>query len=138
MASEEAAQTRAAAWIETFERAWETGETDLLLEVVHPDASIQYPLMEEPVDREGLRLYFAAGFAAVPDFRIRLLRWGRSGDDVFMEWEGSGTVNGEPTTWGGLDRFTFSGDTIVEARAYSDPRPLLAALQSASEGAATS
>lgn len=136
--SDEAAQRRAEAWVATFERAWETGETDLLLEVVDPDASILYPLMEEPVDREGLRMYFAAGHAAVPDFRIRLLRWARSGDDVFMEWEGRGTVNGETITWGGLDRFTFSGDRIVEARAYGDPRPLIAALEAQAAGATTS
>jgi hypothetical protein len=118
-------------WIEVYREAWRERDTDRLLEWVHPDARILYPLMPEPVDRNGLASYFASGFAAMPDFRIEPVRWAAHGHDMFVEWRARGTAGAERLEWSGTDRFTFRGDLIVEAFAYADPAPLAAAMRAA-------
>jgi limonene-1,2-epoxide hydrolase len=124
----EAQHGRASAWVRVFADAWVRGEWSRLLEVVHPDASIFYPGMERPTDREGLREFFEQGFATMPDFRIRIRRWAAVADEVLIEWSATGTVGEERIAWGGMDRFTFRDELIVEARAYYDTRPILEAI----------
>ncbi|MGH7803029.1 MAG: hypothetical protein ACREQJ_01675 [Candidatus Binatia bacterium] len=43
-------------------------------------------------------------------------------------WRLSATINGTPTTWEGVDRFTLKGDLAVEGIAYFDTLPVWALL----------
>lgn len=124
---------RGQAWMDVYLTAWPAQDLDALLEPVHPDAFVFYPLMVEPVDREGLRAFFEWALSLLPDFTIRALTWAQSGDDILIEWAGSATVGGEPYEWRGTDRFRFDADgRIVDARAYWDPRELLEKIAAAS------
>jgi limonene-1,2-epoxide hydrolase len=125
----EAQHSRALSWVQVFSEAWATGEWGRLLEVVHQDASIFYPGMGEVTDRDGLRDFFQSGFAMMPDFRIHLERWAAAADDVLIEWHAKGTVGDSQIEWSGMDRFTFRGEAIVEARAYYDTRPITEAME---------
>jgi ketosteroid isomerase-like protein len=128
---------RAAAWARLFSEAWAAGDYERLLAELAPDVRVLYPPMPEATDREGLRQFFERAYALMPDLRFRLVNWAARGDSVLIEWAATATVGGQPLSWEGADRFTFGDDgQIVEARAFYDPRALLAALQAAAEAAA--
>jgi hypothetical protein len=118
---------RARAWLRRFDRGWEVRDPDLLVEPVRADASVLYTLMPGETDREGLRRYLANALA-MPEMRLRPGRWDAAGDDVWIEWDASAVVGGQPVEWHGIDHFTFEGDEIVRARAVYDPRPVLEAV----------
>jgi ketosteroid isomerase-like protein len=123
-------QERAAAWARLFSEAWAEGNFERLLAVLAPDARVLYPPMPEATDREGLRQFFERAYVRMPDLRFRLVDWAARGDAVFVEWVATATIGDQRLSWEGADRFTFGDDgQIVEARAYYDPRALLAALQ---------
>lgn len=130
-------QERAEAWARLFSEAWAEGDYDRLLAVLAPDVNVLYPPMPEATDREGLRQFFEGAYARMPDLRFRLVDWAARGDAVFVEWVATATIGDQQLSWEGADRFTFRDDgQIVEARAYYDPRALLAALQAAAEAGA--
>ena len=51
--------------------------------------------------RQALHDYFAAMFAAIPDFHIEPKTIAAEGDKVFVRWRATGTFSGKP--WMGLD-----------------------------------
>lgn len=127
---------RGAGWMERFRFAWRTGEYESLLDGLHPDASIFYPVMEAPVDKAGLRAFFEALRVAVPDLCLTPLTWAQRGNDALVVWTASGTVAGEACRWDGADRFTFDAQgRVTRVRAYFDPRELLERLTAARPGA---
>jgi ketosteroid isomerase-like protein len=129
-------QERAAAWAQLFSEAWAEGDYERLLAALAPDVRVLYPPMPEATDREGLRQFFERAYTLMPDLRFQRVGWAARGDAVYVEWAATATIGDQPLSWEGADRFTFGDDgKIVEARAYYDPRALLAALQAAAEAA---
>ena len=118
---------RGAAWVKCFREAWASGDMDRLLAPLRPEASVLYPLMQAQLDREGLRGFFARMYQRLPDLRIEPLTWAQRGDDVLIVWRATATVAGAALTWEGADWFTLDREGwVVRARAYYDPRELLA------------
>ncbi|MGN7800310.1 nuclear transport factor 2 family protein [Leifsonia sp. 22587] len=61
-------------------------------------------------------------FAFVPDIRATILRQAADGDDVWSEWEMSGTrLDGTTHLMRGVIVFTLDGDRAVSARFYLEP-----------------
>jgi hypothetical protein len=50
--------------------------------------------------------------------------WAARGDVLFVEWVCTGTVNGTPTEWEGVDRMILRGDKIAEEVVFVDTYPL--------------
>jgi steroid delta-isomerase-like uncharacterized protein len=120
--------TPAAAFVERFADAWSAPTPERLVALVDCKSTFLYPFMTEPVDRDGLRDYFANALTAMPDLRLEVRRWAAHGDDVLIEWSAGATVGGEQVEWDGADRFSFDGERVVEARSYYDTEPIRAAL----------
>jgi steroid delta-isomerase-like uncharacterized protein len=131
-----AALARAADWVRRFEEAWADPTPDRLADLVHPHTSNVYPFMDEAVDRDGLIEFFRLTFAAMPDLRLEVLRWGAQEDYVLVEWSATATIGGEQRTWQGADRFTLEGDKGIEGRAYYDSHPVREAMAAARAPAA--
>jgi steroid delta-isomerase-like uncharacterized protein len=131
-----AAQARAADWVRRFGEAWADPTPERLVELVHPHTSNLYPFMDEAADRDGLLDFFRLTFAATPDLRLEVTRWGAQDDYVLVEWSATATIGGERLSWQGADRFTLDGDRGIEGRAYYDSHPLREAMAAAGAPAA--
>lgn len=85
--------------------------------------------MERPIRRDEIPANQEVTLKLIPDIRTVPKRWGGMGDDVFIEWETTGTFMGQPTTWSGASRFTLRDGLIFEEVAYFDTALLRAAAQ---------
>lgn len=62
------------------------------------------------------------------DLRAEVLRWGASGDTVFIEMVYSATVGKRPMRWHALDRILFARGEAIERVAYFNPAKVRKAL----------
>jgi hypothetical protein len=133
MSTAELTMTQAAEdFVQRFEAAWAGRDPDVLVGLLDEDVRALYPGMEAEGGRDELHAWLHAAFAGMPDLQVRLLGWASSGDNVHIEWEAAATVAGERLAWRGADRFVLGPDgRAVDARAYFDTAPLLAAMQGA-------
>jgi predicted ester cyclase len=97
-------------------------DANLLLPYWHPDIVEEFPTGTVR-GREAVRDYFAATFAAIPDFHIEVRHMAAEGDVVFVRWQATGHFtgarwmgidpNGAAITLDGIDCFTMQGDVVV-------------------------
>ena len=81
---------------------------------VHPSRNFQ--------GRDQVRRNWTAIFASVPDIETRVIRADQVGDQVWSEWEMSGTrVDGEEHLMRGVMRFTVQGEHASAVRFYLEP-----------------
>ena len=114
------------AFMKCYEESWAARDMESLLSPLRPDCSVLYPPMEEETDRQGLRDFYDQAYAIMSDFTVRPVCWAASGEYLLVQWDASGTIDGQSVTWSGSDRFRFDDEgRVVEARAYYDPRRLL-------------
>ena len=72
--------------------------------------------------RDQVRRNWTAIFAAVPDIETRVVRADQVGDQVWSEWEMSGTrVDGERHLMRGIMLFTVRGEQASGVRFYLEP-----------------
>ena len=113
-------------------RQWERMDPDSLPDLFHEDGRLLHSGMTDPIPREEIPDYFRARLAVVPDYSVRVDRWARSGEQLFVEWTFTGTIgDAEPPDFHGVHRFTLRGDRAVEAVAYYDTARMLALIQEA-------
>jgi ketosteroid isomerase-like protein len=124
----------AAEFVDYFAEGWGIGATDPERFLAHFGARLEEgAAMIQPMSRtfrgqSGLRELFGPLFAAIPDLRGEVLRWGETRDGVLVELRLHGTVAGRPVSWVSLDRITLRDGMIVEREAHFDPLPLVRAL----------
>lgn len=72
--------------------------------------------------REQVRANWRQIFAGVPDLRARILRYAVQGNEVWSEWEMSGTRrDGQPHLMRGVVIFEITQDTVSSARFFLEP-----------------
>ena len=130
------APTPAAEFVEFFAEAWRSGGADperFFAEIgsrMTPTTRLVQPLARTVRGPEGLRELFTPLFAAIPDLRSRVERWGATEDGVLIEHTLHGTLGGRPINWSLVDRFILRDGFFEERRAYFDPLPLALVLLS--------
>ena len=139
---ESQAATPATAFARLFAEAWAIGATDPERFFAHfatsfaPDVRLVQPLVPAATGLHGFRRRFEPIFAAIPDLRAEVLRYGATADGVLIELTLRGTVAGRELSWNATDRFTMKDGLVVERRSYFDPLPVIAAVLRRPRGAA--
>jgi SnoaL-like protein len=125
----------AAEFARFFGDGWAIGATDPERFFAHfgpafaPDARLVQPLARTAIGPAGLRERFTPIFAAIPDLRSEVLRFGPTEDGVLIEHRLHGTLGGKPLEWIAVDRFILRDDGLIaERRAYFDSLPLIGAM----------
>lgn len=118
-----------------FGEGWAIGATDPERFFAHfgpafaPDARLVQPLAPTAIGPAGLRERFTPIFAAIPDLRSEVLRFGPTEDGVLIEHRLHGTLGRTPLEWVAVDRFILRDDGLIaERRAYFDSLPLIGAM----------
>jgi hypothetical protein len=77
--------------------------------VMHPGATLWVAGAPEPLPYEEADGFVRAVKRAIPDIRLEVLNWAARGDQVFTEWEMTGTIGGKRVVWRGINRNTLDG-----------------------------
>jgi uncharacterized protein (TIGR02246 family) len=77
------------ALLDTYVKAWETQDPDLIVTIFTPDASYHERVMEDPIpDRDAIRAYWESKVVAgQAHIECRILAIYLDGDTVIAEWE---------------------------------------------------
>jgi ketosteroid isomerase-like protein len=123
------------AFAEHFATGWRAGgPADRFVEhfaaVMSPDVVLIQPLARTVRGQRGMRGVFAPIFAAIPDLRGEVQRWGETEDGLLIELTLRGTLDGRPIEWTVCDRIVLREGLMVERRSYFDPLPLMRAVVS--------
>jgi hypothetical protein len=122
--------SRAAAFVDAFATGWALGASPAFFEHfqqhMHPDVVFEQPLAATTHGPQALHDLFDPLFAAIPDLRGEVLRWGATHDGVIIELELHGTFGRRPIVWRSVDRIVLDDDgRVVSRKACFDPLPLL-------------
>ena len=128
-------QSRAgvAVFAEQFAAGWRAGgPVDRFVEhfmpISAPDLMLTQPLAPPLRGHSGLRRMAESLFAAMPDLRGEVLRWGPTDDGLIIELTLRGTIDGVPVEWTVADRIVLRNGLMVERHSYFDPTNLLPAM----------
>jgi hypothetical protein len=119
-----------------FQEAWREPRTKFV-QLFHAKGTLFQAGMEHPITRDAIPRHQEIALALMPDLAIEVSRWAAGGDDVFIEWDASGTFQGHRQRWSGASRFTLRDGLIVEEIAYFDTAPLRLVAHAGFEGEMT-
>jgi predicted ester cyclase len=114
--------THAQRFMEQFESTW--GDPARFPGIYEPEAIIRTPVLRQPVVARELAEFVRRTKTLLPDARLCVQRWAADGDAVFLEWQITATLGGEPLEWKGMSRFTLNGALATEEAVYFDTLPL--------------
>lgn len=100
-------------------------EGDRLNDIFHPGGSLQSPGAEKPLTVAETARFIASVKAGIPDLRLSILEWACRGDQLFTEWEMTGTLGGRALSWRGVNRNRLQGAASLGAVSYWDRLGLL-------------
>jgi hypothetical protein len=120
------------AFVEHFGSGWRNPDLDAFIAHFKPvfadDARLIQPLAPTATGPDALAKVFRRLFAALPDLRGEVIRWGTSDDGVFIELELTANVGRREVKFRACDRVILNEDGVAtERRTYMDPAPLTAA-----------
>jgi hypothetical protein len=95
------------------------------LDLFDAEGSVQHPGMPRPLAGGEIRSFISTVLSAMPDFRLRPVRWCARDDTLFAEAASSGTVNGAHTTWPAIYCLTLRGNRVIRGRSYYDRAAVL-------------
>jgi limonene-1,2-epoxide hydrolase len=113
-----------AAFVDQFERAWATSDTETLLALLTDDVVLIQPAMPTVTGKEEARKSFSRLFRLIPDLHTKVHRWAAQGDVLFIEFTLIGTFGGGEVSWPAVDRFILRDGVAAERISYFDPLPL--------------
>ena len=124
-----ATRSRAAEFVEFFDRGWRAGAGEHFFEHflprIHPDVLLTQPLAPPVRGKEQFRPGFEPIFRAIPDLHGEVTSWGETEDGVLVELELRGHIGGRPVKWTTIDRIVLEDGMIKERHARFDPTPLV-------------
>ena len=98
-------------WIDGYRRAWEAGDTDLVLTLFTEDASYRSnPFEESHVGHDGIRAYWDGVTSQQRDARVSMGRPFVDGNRVAVEWWTTMVSEGEEVTLPGCLLLRFESD----------------------------
>jgi|SRR5665213_291275 len=99
------------------------------LDLFAPQGTVQHPGMARPLAHHQIPSFIAAALSAMPDFRLRPVRWCARGEVLFVEAASSGTVRGTHLTWPAMYCVDLRGDRVIRGRAYYDRAAVFSAFE---------
>jgi limonene-1,2-epoxide hydrolase len=99
------------------------------LDLFDPEGTVQHPGMARPLAGEEIHGFIATALSAMPDFRLRPLRWCARGDRVFVEAVSSGSVGDARAVWSAIYCLTLRGDRVIRGRSYYDRAQIVSQLE---------
>ena len=119
----------AAEFVARFSDFWTSPVPERLGMVLSEDVVLTAPTMPTTTGLAEAKTAWAGVLALIPDLNTEVVRWGASGDGLFIEFTLTGTVGGSTLSWPVVDRFVLNEDGLADERVgYFDPTPLLEAL----------
>ena len=111
-------------FVQRFQEAWRSPR-GRFVELFHADGRLLQQGMERFLTRNEIPEHIEGTLKLMPDIAQKIKLWVASGDHVFIEWTGLGTVLGRKhIEWDGASRFTLKDGLIMEEVAYYDTFPL--------------
>lgn len=107
-------------FVKEFASAWATRSPEAFLHLWHSDGVLDHPSISRPLPSHLTPALRRKWYSLLPDLEWTLLSWGASGKTVFIEWECSANLNGQPLEWRGVDKFTLRDGRIEREVVYSD------------------
>jgi uncharacterized protein (TIGR02246 family) len=108
--------------LDTYIRAWETQDPDLIVTIFTPAATYHERVMGDPIpDREAIRAYWQAKVVqAQADIRVKLLNVYLDGDTAIAEWlaEFDDVAQGVRKRMREIAVLEFEGRLIASLREY--------------------
>jgi uncharacterized protein (TIGR02246 family) len=103
-------------WVETYGRAWETGDADLVLSLFTEDATYRSLIFDPPHHgHDGIRAYWQRVTSQQSEVRVRMGRPVADGDRVAVEWWTTMRADGDELTLPGCLLLRFAPDGRCEA-----------------------
>jgi len=119
---------RAREVLDTYIRAWETQDSDLICTIFTPEATYHERVLRDPIpDREAIRAYWQTKVARdQADIRARLLNFYIDGDTVIAEWlaEFDDLPQGIRKRMREIAVLEFDGGLIASLREYWASEPI--------------
>ena len=98
-------------WIQSYARAWESGDTELIVRLFTEDATYRsHPFREGLRGASEIRDYWTQATAGPSKVRVQMGRPFVDGDRVAVEWWATMTDDGEESTLPGCLLLRFSAD----------------------------
>jgi limonene-1,2-epoxide hydrolase len=120
--------TRAAAWVEFFQRGWSLPKPDGFAQHfspwIHPDIVATQPMMPAVRGRAAFEQMFGQVFALLPDFSLTVLDWAARGDWIHMRSRCRCSIGARQLEFEVCDVLRLSEGLMIERHAYFDPSPL--------------
>jgi ketosteroid isomerase-like protein len=108
--------------IETYIRAWEGQDPDLIVTIFAPTATYHERVLQDPIpDRNAIREYWQSKVVeSQRDIRVKLLNMYIDGDTVIAEWEAEfdDLTQGMRKRMREIAVLTFGGGLITSLREY--------------------
>lgn len=118
--------TDAERFMQRYMEVWPSFDADRLDEAIDPEATIHHSGMERPIRGTEEADYVRAIKALMSDIRLEVANWAARDGVVFVEYEMSGTLAGQPLRWTGIGRFKLRGERAIDAIGRWDNLELLA------------
>ncbi|MDQ3735199.1 MAG: nuclear transport factor 2 family protein [Actinomycetota bacterium] len=118
----------AASFVERFQQVWAHPQPDAFATLVTPDAVAAWPGLE-PIRGLDYPKHIAGLLALAPDLRLDVTEHAEAGEVTFISWQAQATVNGQPLSWTGIDRFRLRDGRATEVLVACDTLPLLDAIR---------
>ena len=101
-------------WADTWKRAWETLDTERIVEMYAPEVVFSSEPFRDPYHgAEGVRSYVGAAFAEEDDPVVHLSEPVVDGDRASVSWWASLVEEGRPITLAGTSVLRFGADGLV-------------------------
>lgn len=112
-------------WIETYRRAWEQRDADLVVPLFTEDGWYRSFIFDEPhVGHDGVRAYWERVTSNQADVSVRMGAPIVAGNRTAVEWWTEMTASGEPATVAGALVLRFAADgRCEELREYWHSAP---------------
>ena len=120
----ETTSLEAAEFVRQFVEVWAQPTVERLDRLTHSDVEYIQPLHRTLQGREAASDFWRQLFAMMPDLRAEVLNWAERDGVVYIEFQMSGTVAGNPIAWTAVDRYWLEEGTVRQRIAYFDPLPL--------------
>jgi len=114
---------RAEEFVGRFARAWGPGETDALVELLHPSVKLRQPLLPAMNGHEQVRATLSRLIRAFDGIRANVRGWGLGAGSLFIQFD-LVLPSARSLRWGAVDRFRFLGGRAIERITYFDFREL--------------
>jgi ketosteroid isomerase-like protein len=95
------------------------------LDLFDAEGTVQHPGMPRPLAGQEIAGFIATALSAMPDFRLRPLRWCARDDTLFVEAACSATVRGAHIIWPAIYCVTLREDRVIRGRSYYDRAAIL-------------